>query len=256
MTVSERRERIMDMFQSTNFVTITDIVTRFDISNETARRDLDYLQNQKLIQRVYGGAILVSQGNTTLHVPNSQNLSAIGKAAAQLVKPGEAIFLGNGSTTLQIARHLRNRSNITVITNSLPNANMLVGTAVNLITLGGIINHNELDIGGELAVDCANQFYCNKAFFGCGGITSNLDIMDHNTNGSPLHAHFIQRSSQHILVTASHKFDSPAFIKACSMRDVDVLITDTQLSADYARRVRDLGVELIQVELDNDDFAM
>lgn len=60
MTVSERREHIMDMFQSTNFVTITDIVTRFDISNETARRDLDYLQNQKLIQRVYGGAILVS----------------------------------------------------------------------------------------------------------------------------------------------------------------------------------------------------
>ena len=217
---------------------------------------MDYLQNQSLIQRVYGGAILRAQSGATLHAQGSRDLSPIGKAAAELVKPGESIFLGNGSTTLEIARCLRNRSNITVITNSLANVNMLTGTSVNLITLGGIINHNELDIGGELAVDCVNQFYCNKSFFGCGGITQNLDVMDHNTNGAPLHSHFIQRSSQHILVTSSQKFDCPAFIKACSMRDVDVLITDTQLAPDYVMRIRDLGVSLIQVELNNDDFAL
>ena len=254
MTVTERRESIMDMFQSTNFLTITEIVTRFVISNETARRDLDYLQSQKLIQRVYGGAILMPQTDISRPVRGPRNLSAIGKVAADLVKPGESIFLGNGSTTLQVAQHLRRRNNITVITNSLANVNVLAGTSVNLIVLGGNINPDELNICGDLAVDCTNQFYCNKAFFGCGGITNNLDIMDHNNTSAPLHSHFIERSSQHILVTSSPKFDAPAFVKACSMRDVDIVITDTQLSRDYAQRIRDLGVELILVELDDDDI--
>lgn len=256
MTLSERRESIIEMFHITNFVTITDIVNRFGISNETARRDLDYLQDQELIQRVYGGAILRQYYGQSMTPRAPRNLSAIGKAAADLVKPGESIFLGNGSTTLQVAKHLRSRRNITVITGSLANINMLADSDVNLIVLGGHLSHNELDICGTLATDCISKFYCNKAIFGCGGITGDFDIMDYNSNNLPLHSQFVRHSAQHILVTASSKFDTPAFSMGCSIQDIDVIITDTQLPAEYARRIRSLGIELITVELDSDDFAI
>lgn len=257
MTLSERRESIIEMFLETNFVTIIDIVNRFGISNETARRDLDYLQDQKLIQRVYGGAILKQHYGPASAAPKaSKNLYAIGKAAADLVKPGESIFLGNGSTTLQVAKQLRSRRNITVITGSLANINVLADSDINLIVLGGHLSHNELDICGTLASDCISKFYCNKAIFGCGGITADLDIMDYNSNNLPLHSQFVRHSAQHILVTASHKFDTPAFSMGCSIRDIDIIITDTRLSPEYAHRIRSLNIDLIMVDLNDAEFEM
>ena len=257
MTATERRENIITMLQRTNFIKITDIVSQFDISNETARRDLDYLQDQKLIRRVYGGAILKERPQEPDAAPRrhshlSGELSAIGRAAAELVAPGESVFLCNGSTTLQVAHCLRSRSNITVVTNSLSIINELADSEVNLIVLGGRLSSGERDISGDLAVDCVNHFYCDKAFFGCGGVTLELGVMDYNSGGMPLHPHVIQRSAQHILVASSQKFGAPAFVTACSLDDVDVIISDTQLSEEYQVRLRERGIQLLLVDAEPD----
>ncbi|MEA4964912.1 MAG: DeoR/GlpR family DNA-binding transcription regulator [Oscillospiraceae bacterium] len=250
MTATERREKIVAMLQHTNFIKITDVVSQFEISNETVRRDLDYLQDQKLIRRVYGGAILKERTQT---VPSHQShliseLSAIGRAAADLVVPGESVFLCNGSTTLQVAHYLRSRSNITVVTNSLAIINELADSEVNLIILGGRLSSGERDISGDLTVDCVNRFYCDKAFFGCGGATMELGVMDYNSGSMPLHPYVIQRSAQHILVASSQKFGTPAFVTACSLDDVDLIISDTQLSEDYQTHLREHGIELLLVD--------
>lgn len=258
MTASERRESIIAMFQQTNFVKITDIVAKFEISNETARRDLDYLQDQKLIRRVYGGAILkelpTEQSGPVRRSRLSHTLSAIGKAAADLVQPGESIFLTNGSTTLQVARHLRSRTDITVVTNSLAIINELADTDVNLIVIGGHLSSGEHDICGDLASDCVNRFYCNKAIIGCGGIGSDLDIMDYYSRGGmPMIPHVIQRSAQHILVAGSQKFGMPAFVRSCRMEELDIVITDNNLPEEYQAQIRERGIELIMVDTDTDE---
>ena len=120
---SERRESIISMLHNSNFIKISDIVSTFNVSNETARRDLDYLQDQNVVRRVYGGAVMDSPiPHTTAAIPQrsrfSNILATIGKEAAALVRPGEAVFIGPGSTALQVARHLRERSNLTVVTSS------------------------------------------------------------------------------------------------------------------------------------------
>ena len=255
MTASERRAAIVTMLQNNNFIKITDIVTQFNVSNETARRDLDYLQDQKLIRRVYGGAILTNflQGGAPAPVRHSRisgELSAIGRAAAEMVIPGESVFLSNGSTTLQVAHHLRSRDNITVVTNSLSIINELADTNVNLVILGGRVNNGERDISGDLTVACANYFYCDKAIFGCGGVTLDLGVMDYNSGTMPIHPHIIRRSSQHILVASSKKFGTPAFISACALDDVDVIISDTQLSQEYRQGLQERGIALRLVDAD------
>ena len=124
MLAKERHAIIMEILRKDGIIKISDISRRFSVSNETARRDLEYLQDTEAIKRIYGGAILL--GNTVgpqppshAYVRRSQKAS-IGKAAASLIKSGETIILDIGSTTLEIARHLSNISGITVLTNSLP----------------------------------------------------------------------------------------------------------------------------------------
>lgn len=258
MTAAERRESILAMFQSSDFVKITDIVSRFDISNETARRDLDYLQDQQLVRRVYGGAILKErapswQTKVTRQSRLTAELRAIGKAGAELVAPGETVFMTNGSTTLQVARYLRGRSNITVVTNSLAVINELANTDVDVFVIGGRLHSGEHDIYGDVAQECVNKYYCDKAFIGCGGITKDLGVMDYG-RGSPLHSHVIKRSAQHILVTGSQKFGMPAFINACSLEDVDVIITDNKLAEEYQVMVQEAGIKLILVDADGPEL--
>lgn len=258
MTAAERRESIISMFQKTDFVKITDIVSRFDISNETARRDLDYLQDQQLIRRVYGGAILkdrppfrASAVSRRSHL--TAELQAIGEAGANLIKAGETVFMTNGSTVLQVARHLRNRSDITVVTNSLAVINELADTDITVFVIGGCLDNGEHDIHGNIAQESVKMFYCDKAFFGCGGMTKNLDVMDY-AHSSPIHSHVIGRSSQHILVTSSQKFGMPAFIYACRLEDVDIIITDNKLTQEYQDMIQELGIQLILVDASSTDF--
>jgi len=258
MNAAKRREGIISMLKSTSFVKMSDIASHFNVSNETARRDLDYLQDQQLIRRVYGGAILRERSATSVPVtPRSKltrELSAIGKAAAELVGPGEAIFLGNGSTTLQVARHLRGRDDITVVTNSLAILNELADENISLIAIGGTARTGAHDINGDLAGKCVNHYYCDKAIFGCGGVTKEFGLMDYNRGTAPLHSYMIRRSSKHILVTGSHKFGAPAFISACSLNDVDVIITDDKLPEEYETMIREAGIRLILVKAEGPDL--
>ena len=254
MRASERRSAIIAMLHDKNFIKMSDIVSMFDVSNETARRDLDYLQDQQIVRRVYGGAII--EGNSLL--PNKKShpsllnseLNAIGKAAAEMVFPGEAVFIGPGSTALQVARHLRNRSNITVVTNSLAVATELVSSDVTTYILGGLLNRDEQDIRGELVRECANHFFFDKAFFGCGGITLDLGVMDFSATHTPIHSQVVKRANQRILVASSKKFGTHAFLSACSLNDINVIITDMKIPEVYYSSLKDMGIKLVLVEAD------
>ena len=251
MTVNERRKAIMEILHSNGFIKITDIASGFDVSSETARRDLDFLQGQQLIHRTHGGAIPVNveskhQNKTKLPLSYGDRIArALASATVELVKPGETIFLGNGSTTREIARHLKDRDNLIVVSNSLNVINELVDSNVTVFVTGGIVNREEHDISGDLMVDCLNRFYCDKAIFSCGGVTLDLGVMDYSSSGHRTQKPAIQRSAQHILVASSHKFGLYAFLSACSLDDIDIIISDSNLSEEYQSAIRDRGIKLI-----------
>ncbi len=260
MTASERRETIISMLHSSNFIKISDIVSTFNVSNETARRDLDYLQDQNVVRRVYGGAVMDGPiVRTTASAPRrsgfSNILAAIGKEAAALVKPGESVFIGPGSTALQVARHLRERNNITVVTSSLAVASELTSSDVNTYILGGLLNRDEQDIRGELARICIQHFYFDKAFFGCGGVTLDLGVMDFSSTHTPIHTQIVSRANQRILVTGSKKFGTHAFLSACALSDINTIITDTQIPSAYYEALKDMAIRMILVDANLDELT-
>ena len=252
MNAAKRREGIISMLKSTSFVKMSDIASHFNVSNETARRDLDYLQHQNIVRRIYGGAVLaertVSQGPVSRLSRFTSELNSIGMAAADMVKTGDAVFIGPGSTTLQVARHLRNRKDITVVTNSFAVANELYNTDVTTYILGGLLSKDEQDIRGDLATSYVSNFYFDKVFLGCGGITMDYGVMDFSTTHSPIHGHVVKRSGKCILVASSKKFGTPAFVSACSLDDIHTIVTDNQLSEEYCMFLQERNIQLVLVE--------
>lgn len=250
MTVAERRKIIMDVLHKQGVIKITDIASMFEISPETARRDLDFLQGQQLIHRTHGGAIPIEidkhQNRTKLPLSfGDKTIHALATVAANCVKQGETIYLGNGSTTREIARCLKHRKNLTVISNSLDVIYELVDSDVTVFVLGGIASREEHDITGDMMLACLNRFYCDKAIFSCGGIRMDLGVMDYSSTGMQIQLPVIQRSEKHILVASSHKFGLYAFLSACSLDDIDLIISDSNLSEEYQSAIRDRGIELI-----------
>ena len=141
----ERQKQILSLLTRQGRLSVSEIVEQFSISEATARRDLESLAAQGKAQRVHGGVIAIEQAPPELPILEREGEQAdekirIGRAAAELITDKEKVFLGSGTTVLEVARNLRNRKSLTVITNSLPVLNMLAGIKeITVISLGGIL---------------------------------------------------------------------------------------------------------------------
>ena len=153
------------------------IVEQFSISEATARRDLESLASQGKAQRVHGGVIAVEQAPPELPIlqregEQADEKSMIGQAAAELVNDGETVFLGSGTTVLETAKNLRERKNLTVITNSLPVLNALAGIKeIIVVSLGGQLRESELSFIGHITEQALAEVRVDKVIMGARGLS-------------------------------------------------------------------------------------
>lgn len=251
MESNDRRNAIIDMIRQNQYIKATDLVKAFNVSGETIRRDLEYLQSQDLITRLHGGAVLAAEKSgftNKVRRPHQTDVDAIAKAAADLIQPGETVFLDCGTTIAGIAHYLRGRSNITVITSSLPVISTLVDSDLTLVTLGGIVGASDGGIYGDLAIECAKFFYCNKTFFSCSGFIPELGVMDYCSSFMTLHHQFYKRTDKYILVADSGKFGKTSTMVICPTSNLDMIITDPGINDVYRQQLAEQNVELLIAE--------
>ena len=257
MQASERQKIILEYLKNNKVILIKDVVKKFSVSHETVRRDFELLQKQNLITRVHGGAILkeaeTDKSKSTISSDKVyvDNLSHIGKEAAKLINDGETIILSIGSTVLEIAKNIKHKK-ITVLTNSISVINELIDTDIELYVLGGKINSCEHTINGQMAHNNLQNFYVDKTFIGAGGITFDHGISDYNTEESQLINSMIHRGKKTILVADSSKFGMNCFSITCPLNTIDVIISDKNLSDNYITSIKDLGIDVILANDEND----
>src|SRR5512138_2675924 len=173
----ERQKQILSLLTRQGRLSVNEIVKQFSISEATARRDLETLASQGKVQRVHGGVIAVEKAPPELPILERESEQAdekarIGRAAAGLVADKETIFLGSGTTVLEVARNLRDRKNLTVITNSLPVLNTLVGLKeITVISLGGMLRDSELSFIGHITELSISELRVDKVFMGTRGVS-------------------------------------------------------------------------------------
>lgn len=246
----DRRMQIIDMVTSNRAVKNAELMKRFDISIETVRRDLEYLETQGYLRRVYGGAVAnVSLGSEPEYSSRSQvhetEKDAIAAAAARLICPEETIYLGVGTTIQAMAQHISKTANITALTNVVRTAVELSEIpSCNVILSGGTLRAKELTLSGFPAEQNFSYFNVDKAFIGIGGITAD-GITDFHIGEAQLHRQLIKNARKAIVLCDSSKIGIKAMNNVCHLADIDIVITDSKAPKQLVKEIEEKGVKVI-----------
>jgi DeoR/GlpR family transcriptional regulator of sugar metabolism len=249
----ERQEALLRYIRLEKRATVNELSSRFDVSVATVRRDLDALTERGDVARFHGGAMLVRQAppEAPAHqrsVDQTEAKQRIGAAAASLINDGDTVFLGSGTTVLELARSLHGHHKLTVITNSVLVINELATSAsITLISLGGLVRGSEMSMIGHVAEQALAEVRAQKIFIGIHAI----DIDDGLTNDympETVTDRAILTQGGQVIVLADHSKcgrTSTAFV--APIEAVDTLLVDRDTSPAFVDAVRAAGVQVLVV---------
>ena len=253
MLAHERQELILATMRKTHSIRIGDISKQFGVSIETARRDLDYLQNRGYLRRTHGGAVLIQQDHAALTPPEASaransSRDNLFETAANYVHDGNTLFIGHGSTMYHFSKSLAKKNNLTVFTNSLLVINEMVGGKSSVFALGGMVDPDESNMNGSIPIYVSQQFFVDKAFISCGGISSDGVITDYH-NDTTLYKTMLKQARKKYLIADSSKFGRTTFGRVCNLSDFDAIITDSNLPQSFQEMIRQYNIDLIKSNL-------
>jgi DeoR/GlpR family transcriptional regulator of sugar metabolism len=247
---AERRQAIANLIRQRSSVRVEDLCARFGTSASTIRRDLEYLERRGTLKRMYGGA-MVADGEALASdresTPPSLAKSRIGAAAAALIAEGETVFLGPGTTTLAVARHLAPRSNVTVVTNALSVATYLTDRSqLSVIVTGGQVERPQTALLGHLAELTLGELRADRAIIGVGGIHVPDGLTGDSLPGVQFVRSVIELMPELVIVADSSKWGriGPAFLAA--LEAIDVIVTDLDAPPAMVWDLTQLGIQIIQ----------
>jgi DeoR/GlpR family transcriptional regulator of sugar metabolism len=250
---TDRQNQILLLVRNQQRISVADICKQFSVSEATARRDLETLANQGRVQRVHGGAIAFTQAPPEQPILQRQDEQStekvrIGQAAAGLVQEGETIFLGSGTTVVEMARALRSHRNLTVITNSLPVINALADTeGMTIICLGGMVRNSELSFIGHITELSLAEVRADKVFIGTRAISLEHGLT-HEYLPETMTDRAILNSGREIVVLADHtKFGRAGAVLLVPVERIHTIVTDADASEDFVEAVEQKGIRVIQV---------
>jgi len=248
----ERQNSILALLEEQKRVSVSFLCQSFSISEATARRDLEYLASAGKIRRVRGGAIALVKSSPELPVLQrgdeyAREKDQIGRAAAGWVAEGETSFLGSGTTIHAIARHLPEFTQLTVLTNSLPIINSLIGRpGINLIILGGFLRESELSFIGHIAEQALSEVRADKVFISARAVSMEYGVTNDFMAETATDRAILKIGRQTILAVDHSKFGRVSTAFLAPLQDFDLLITDRGISPEDMRALEQQG---LQVEL-------
>lgn len=254
MLALERRNKILEELQIKRQVVVSELAKYFQVSEETIRRDLDKLDKDGYAVKIYGGAVI--NENSALELPlnvrkkkNIQGKQKIAELIANLIEDGDHISLDPSSTSVFIARALRDKERLTVITNSLEVMIELSDVeSWNVICSGGTMKEGFLALTGPRANDGLAAFNTDKSIMSCKGFDMNKGITDGGELFCETKRTMIANSKEHIVAVDHSKFDSVAFSKVCDLDTVDIVVTDEKPSDEWLEQFRRQGIKCIYPE--------
>jgi len=247
---SDRLDGILAELSENGSVSARDLVLRFDASPATIRRDLELLEEQKLLTRSHGGAVA---NGTVYELPvryrsdhRAEEKRRIADAALERIDGAQTICFSGGTTTTEVARRLRGRS-LTVVTNAVNIASELViSETIRLVLTGGVARPQTYELIGPLAEQSLEKLNMDVTFLGVDGINP-AGVTTHDEVEAQTDRKMVERATRVIVVCDSSKIGRAALSEICPLTEVDELITDTGAPAAEIKALRAAGIEVTQV---------
>ncbi|MFB6469115.1 DeoR/GlpR family DNA-binding transcription regulator [Cytobacillus sp. Hz8] len=251
LAYEKRKKEILERLLEEEKLYVPDLAETLNVSTETIRRDLDRLEKEGKLKKVYGGAVLAS--NNPLEPPfdqksfiNSSEKQAIGRMAASTIEDGDIIMIGNGTTALEIIHHLSEKRDLTLITHSAPA--LLLAMEIfrgRIIFIGGEIDTQQKSSVGPLAELTLKKIKANKAFISAGGVSLTEGITDYDLQEAHM-SHLLANRSDELIVLADHtKMGEATFANICPIEDVSTIVTDWNCPEIWLEHLREKNVKVL-----------
>ncbi len=252
MTLSERHKAILESLRNSGSVDVGVLSQQLKVSAVTIRKDLDMLEEKKLLYRTHGGAIIADPYIATRKVSEKEKLHPelkrrIGQRAIELLSPQDALIIASGTTVQAFARCIPNMK-MTIITSAMNVVMELLDKPdIEIIQLGGIIRHSSASVVSEYAIRMLDNFACNKLFLGVDGIDPEYGLSTTHLQEASLNRMMIHSATKTIVLADSSKFGRRGFSKICDMSDIDHVITDSGTPAKMLDAMAEQGVKVTVV---------
>jgi len=253
MLNEERRRKILEIINEEGRGLVKELAIRLHTSQVTIRKDLEILHSEGLIQRSHGGALPVRTGallDPSLREKEKHHRKEkqrIGEAAAALVNEGDCVILDSGTTTTSVARALRNRGRLTVITNAVNIAAELAGTSIEVILTGGILRENSFSLVGPLAEETLSRLSADIFFLAVDGFDVQYGPTTPNLLEAKVNREMIKISRRTVLVCDSSKFGRRSLSQIAGTSSIHQVITDSKIPKADLNELTEAGIKVTVV---------
>jgi DeoR/GlpR family transcriptional regulator of sugar metabolism len=249
MLAPERRNRVMKILNEHKQLLVKETSIELAVSEGTLRNDLKILEEDGLLERTHGGAVLPKPHTTenTFHsrsLTNQSEKKMIGKAALQFVQNGQCIILDASSTSLELAKHLIHYDYLTVVTNGLATAQELTRNPhINVIVIGGVLRPGSSSLEGLLGKGLLSQIYADVFFTSAHGFTNAAGLADFSIYEAELKKAMVSNVSKVVALLDHSKLNRRSIAPFAETNQIDVLITDPGADPDFLKTLE--GIEVI-----------
>jgi DeoR/GlpR family transcriptional regulator of sugar metabolism len=250
MLIFERHRKIKEILQEYTHIDVMTLSSILNVSQVTIRKDLEQLEKDGVLTRIHGGAILNQDPLEKINEESDSLIdekAMIGKLASRLIDEGNIIFLGNGNTCIQIAKHIKSIKNISVITNNISIIEELFACEnINLFGIGGKVQKMKggFYFYGSLSIEAISKLHFHKAFLSPTGVHIQYGYSVSNPEVLDLYNAVKAVSDKIVMVSDYSKFDKVSMVQFSSLKDMEILVTNENIPVKYKEFFFSAGVEL------------
>lgn len=250
LKTQDRHSKIVQALRQHGSLSVAEVAALAGVSEETIRRDAKLLEDAGSVLKLHGSLSLPHNMGETNYERRMREFApaklAIARAAAQMVRDGDSLIIDTGTTTTFFARELRQRRNLTIITNSTEIARALADVVGNKIFLaGGELQGDSGGTYGPTAVDFISRFRVKHAFLSITALDLDAGPMDNSIEEAEFAAMAVSCATHRVIMADSSKFGRTSFARACRWSDVEVIVTERSPSPEFFSKMHDSGTRLV-----------
>lgn len=251
LIAAERRQRITELIATRGSARVSDLTELFGVAEETIRRDFSRLEHMGVLHREHGGAVGAERPYATRASLNEREKAAIGRVAATFVAENTSVILDSGTTLCHLARHLTSVKGLSVITNALTNASILVDVEdLDLVMVGGVIRGMSQGAVGDLAVATLRDVRVDQTFLAAQNFSISGGVTYPKFEEVSVKRAMIESAREVTLLADHTKYGRDSLVRVAALSSLDRIITSEGIPESVVQDIRDLGVEVVIAPLD------
>ena len=257
MVLKDRLDHLRGIVKTEKKVKVTELSQRFDVTEETIRRNLERQELEGLITRTHGGAVLKVEnmfdrlGYTHRSRTNVEEKKKIAQIVASIIPMQATLFADASSTVMEALTLMADRDDITVLTNSIPVLSSLNQSGLNIMSTGGANNRVSCSLQGIIARTTIMNYHVDFVLTSCKGLKLDEGAYDSREGETEIKQLMISRGQKTIMMADHTKFDRTSFVKYCSFQQIDILVTDRRPADEWMELLEEYQIRILYPEAED-----